>query len=419
MSDTVISVRNLGKKYRLGATVSMDTLRDHIMHAAGRLFSRSSLPAPRSTELWALKDVSFDVQQGEVLGIIGPNGAGKSTTLKILTGITEPTEGEIRMKGRVGSLLEVGTGFHQELTGRENIYMNGAILGMTRAEINAKFDEIVAFSGVEKFLDTPVKRYSSGMRVRLGFAVAAHLEPEVLIVDEVLAVGDADFQKKCVGKMKDVAGHGRTVLFVSHNMGSITNLCTSCVLMKDGTITERGSTSDVISRYLAAGEPDDAQLIPLGQRQDRSGSGVVRFTDCRVSRTPDGEHINEIFIGDPLYITLTLESNERVPVWVGVDFNDGFGAVLMHTSNRTYGLKPLTVNGAAKLVLHIPRFVFCADSYTIDIRAVYAAPVTSLADRITAASLTVLSRDMYDSGYPVGSRVYGKVHLENTWSEVT
>ena len=236
MSKTVISVRNLGKKYRLGATLSPDTLRDHIMYAASRLFGRGNgkVSRARGDEFWALKDVSFDVKQGDVLGVIGPNGAGKSTLLKILTGITEPTEGEVRLKGRVASLLEIGTGFHQELSGRENIYMNGAILGMTRAEINAKFDEIVAFAGVDRFLDTPVKRYSSGMRVRLGFAVAAHLESEILLIDEVLAVGDASFQKKCLGKMDEVAKGGRTVLFVSHNLSAVNALCGRSLLLESG-----------------------------------------------------------------------------------------------------------------------------------------------------------------------------------------
>jgi lipopolysaccharide transport system ATP-binding protein len=252
MSDTVISVRNLGKKYRLGATLSPDTLRDHIMHAAGRIFGRANGEPTRgkNDEFWALKDVSFDVKQGEVLGVIGPNGAGKSTLLKILTKITEPTEGEVRMKGRVASLLEVGTGFHQELSGRENIYMNGAILGMTRAEINAKFDEIVAFSGVEKFLDTPVKRYSSGMRVRLGFAVAAHLEPEILLIDEVLAVGDTAFQKKCLGKMNEVSKGGRTVLFISHNMDAILTLCSAVYTIDGGQISEALIPEEGVHRYM-------------------------------------------------------------------------------------------------------------------------------------------------------------------------
>ena len=216
----------------------------------------SYLPSPSTSlgddEMWALRGVSFEVKRGEILGIIGRNGAGKSTLLKILSRVTAPSRGEVRVKGRIASLLEVGTGFHPELTGRENIYLNGAILGMTKAEIKRKFDEIVDFSGVEKFLDTPVKRYSSGMYVRLAFAVAAHLEPEILIVDEVLAVGDAEFQKKCLGKMKDVAGHGRTVLFVSHNMGAVVALCGRGLLLTKGCVSYSGLIENCIQNYLIA-----------------------------------------------------------------------------------------------------------------------------------------------------------------------
>ena len=233
MTDVAIRVENLGKRYRIGtAQQRHDTLRDALMHNL-----RSTLHWPRrnghansSDTFWALKDVSFEVKRGEVVGIIGRNGAGKSTLLKVLSRITDPTEGSVDMYGRVGSLLEVGTGFHPELTGSDNIYLNGAILGMKRAEIIRKFDEIVAFAEVEKFIDTPVKHYSSGMYVRLAFAVAAHLEPEILLVDEVLAVGDAEFQKKCLGKMGQVAKEGRTVLFVSHNMGAIGSLCNTGIL---------------------------------------------------------------------------------------------------------------------------------------------------------------------------------------------
>jgi lipopolysaccharide transport system ATP-binding protein len=230
--SSVIQVQNLSKRYRIGLRENRpDTFLGQIggilrapFDNLRRLRSMSKFGADDDSIFWALKDINFEVQQGEVLGIIGHNGAGKSTLLKILSRITEPTTGEVRLKGRVSALLEVGTGFHPELTGRENIFMNGTILGMTRREINTKLDEIVDFSGVEKYLDTPVKFYSSGMKVRLGFAVAAHLEPEILIIDEVLAVGDAEFQRKCLGKMEDVASQGRTVLFVSHDMGAMSNL---------------------------------------------------------------------------------------------------------------------------------------------------------------------------------------------------
>lgn len=238
----VIEVKNISKTYAIGTAA-----KDSIIDSFRGLFK--SKTQPKST-FNALTDVSFDVDQGEVLGIVGKNGAGKSTLLKVLSRITEPTNGEIVMRGRVASLLEVGTGFHPELSGRENIFLNGSILGMTRAEIKSKFDEIVAFSGVEKFIDTPVKHYSSGMYVRLAFSVAAHLEPEILIIDEVLAVGDAEFQKKCLGKMKDVAGQGRTVLFVSHNMAAVKALCTRIIVLKEGNVITANSVDEGIGKYL-------------------------------------------------------------------------------------------------------------------------------------------------------------------------
>ncbi len=276
MPPVVIRVENLSKRYvlRHQAARSGEGLRHAIEDTvkaplrAWRRWRRGGATAaagsPTQEEFWALKEVSFEIRQGEVVGIIGRNGAGKSTLLKILSRITEPTAGRIGLKGRVASLLEVGTGFHPELTGRENIYLNGAILGMTRAEVKSKFDEIVDFAGVEKFLDTPVKRYSSGMYVRLAFAVAAHLEPEILIVDEVLAVGDAEFQKKCLGKMKDVAGHGRTVLFVSHNMGAVTTLCTSGILLSAGSI-EQSSTdiAHLVQKYQSPNSGHDLEVLPL------------------------------------------------------------------------------------------------------------------------------------------------------------
>jgi lipopolysaccharide transport system ATP-binding protein len=264
MSDTVIRVENLGKQYRIGAApVKYRTLRETIaqgamapLRAARAVFGLSEDPAQwggNTSLIWALRGVSFDVRRGQVLGIIGRNGAGKSTLLKILSRVTEPTEGQAEIRGRVGSLLEVGTGFHPELTGRENIYLNGAILGMKRAEIERKFDEIVGFSEVEQFIDTPVKRYSSGMYLRLAFAVAAHLEPEILVVDEVLAVGDAEFQRKCIGKMSDVAQEGRTVLFVSHNMSAILRLTEETIVLADGHLVHRAPTAQAIDYYMSAG----------------------------------------------------------------------------------------------------------------------------------------------------------------------
>ena len=271
MSDIVIRAEALGKRYALGASSAPGeryvALRDVIADRATRLMRSArgggKRPPAGDAAFWALKDVNFEIQRGDVVGIIGRNGAGKSTLLKILSRITEPSAGRVEINGRVASLLEVGTGFHPELTGRENIFLNGAILGMSRAEIRRKFDEIVAFAEVEQFLDTPVKRYSSGMYVRLAFAVAAHLEAEILIVDEVLAVGDAEFQKKCLGKMEEVAVSGRTVLFVSHNIGSISSVCDYGMLLKQGTVEEIGALSDVIETYKRSGRDRKAPLTEL------------------------------------------------------------------------------------------------------------------------------------------------------------
>jgi lipopolysaccharide transport system ATP-binding protein len=250
MPPVLISARGLGKRYTIGRTLPSLSLRDRLNEMARSLGRRS-----RSTEreFWALRDVSFDLHEGEVIGVIGRNGAGKSTLLKLLSEITEPTEGEANVYGRVSSLLEVGVGFHPELSGRENVFLNGAILGMSRAEIRRKFDEIVSFAEVENFIDTPVKRYSSGMYVRLAFAVAAHLEPDVLIVDEVLAVGDAAFQRKCLGKMEDISSHGRAVLVVSHNMSIVTQLCEKVICLDGGYVVDQGETAAVVGRYLSRG----------------------------------------------------------------------------------------------------------------------------------------------------------------------
>ena len=304
MSEVVISVENLSKRYLVGHQAARNekyvALRDVIVREA-RNFTRKAVDVFRGRqivqgdeveEFWALKDVSFDVKQGEVIGIIGRNGAGKSTLLKVLSRITEPSEGRVTLRGRVASLLEVGTGFHNELTGRENIFLNGAILGMTQQEVRKKFDEIVAFAEVERFLDTPVKRYSSGMYVRLAFAVAAHLDPEILVVDEVLAVGDAEFQKKCLGKMGEVSRReGRTVLFVSHNLASISELTHRALLLESGRIAEIGLTAEVVSKYLSKGRatanyvrsPDRATRAPHISRAEVVTSdlnGVHRFGEA-------------------------------------------------------------------------------------------------------------------------------------------
>lgn len=293
MSKTVIRAENLGKRYFIGRQKqeSYATLRDAVADGVKSLIKSVKNPrgaksdsSPR--EFWAIEGASFEVGQGDRVGIIGHNGAGKSTLLKILSRITEPTTGSIRIKGRVASLLEVGTGFHPELTGRENIYLNGAILGMSRAEVKLKFEEIVAFSEVEKFLDTPVKRYSSGMYVRLAFAVAAHLEPEILIVDEVLAVGDARFQKKCLGKMNEVGREGRTILFVSHNMAAIRSLCSRALLMKDGRIVKDEDIETAVGSYLSEGSRSEASIV--WDEQTAPQSPEIRFVRAYILNE-DGE----------------------------------------------------------------------------------------------------------------------------------
>lgn len=279
MSKPIIEIRGIGKLYRLGATQEKYlSVRDELVR---RLSPAARRAQSAKSEFWAIRDIAFDVQPGEAIGIIGRNGAGKSTLLKVLSQITTPTTGEITVRGRVASLLEVGTGFHPELSGRENIYLNGAILGMTRREIARKFDEIVEFAEITKFLDTPVKRYSSGMYVRLAFAVAAHLEPEILIVDEVLAVGDVEFQKKCLGKMNEVARGGRTVIFVSHNMTAVAALCQRGIYLKNGSLFLDDEVNEVIHTY--SRQADDLLADQtLADRTDRSGSGEVCFTDFRV-----------------------------------------------------------------------------------------------------------------------------------------
>jgi lipopolysaccharide transport system ATP-binding protein len=281
MSRPIISINNLGKRYILRHSVGRQriygsygfSLRSSVSDGLNRIFRPNSADLrTKTSDFWALRDVSFDVERGKVVGLVGRNGAGKSTMLKILSRIVDPTTGSIRLRGRVASLLEVGTGFHPELSGRENIYLNGAILGMKRAEIRRKFDEIVAFSEVDKFLDTPVKRYSSGMFVRLAFAVAAHLEPEILIVDEVLAVGDYAFQKKCIGKMRDVAsGDGRTVLFVSHNMGALSQLCDDGVLLENGQVTMIGPVESVVKHYMKAGGGESASAAEFTEDPAKDG----------------------------------------------------------------------------------------------------------------------------------------------------
>ena len=331
MSDIAIQFENVGKLYHLGS-VGTGTLSHDLNRWWQTKILRKEDPYLRIGEtndrahrgnsdfVWALRDINFDVKQGEVVGIIGKNGAGKSTLLKLLSRVTAPTTGVIRARGRIASLLEVGTGFHQEMTGRENIYMNGAIMGMTRAEISRKLDEIVDFSGCERYIDTPVKRYSSGMTVRLGFAVAAFLEPEILVVDDVLAVGDAEFQKKAIGKMQNVSqGEGRTVLFVSHNMASIRQLCKTGILLKNGLVEMRGNVEDVVDYYLGS-------MKSVGDF-NRIGNGGVLVRDCRLSK-------ENVTLGESLDIEVDIESHiDADIVDISFDITDELGKQIAHVSN--------------------------------------------------------------------------------------
>jgi lipopolysaccharide transport system ATP-binding protein len=363
MADFAIRVERLGKRYRLGEREVYRTLGESLTRTVAAPFRRNRRTRgkrARPEHLWALADVSFDVREGEVVGIVGANGAGKSTLLKILSRITRPTAGEARLRGRVAALLEVGTGFHLELTGRDNVYLNGGVLGMSRREVSRKFDEIVAFAGVEQFLDTPVKRYSSGMLVRLGFAVAAHLEPEILIVDEVLAVGDAEFQRKCLGKIDDVARDGRTVLFVSHNMNAVQRLCSRSIAIKLGGLARDGATRDVVAWYL--GESSPAQSgggwLDAVQLARQGGSGQVRVVGVSCG-ADDFQPYSE----GPLKVRLLLESDvERTIGSVAVMISDQLGTKLVNADSIKLG-RSIRVGGGRTVV-------------TIDIRAVHLTPGT-------------------------------------------
>lgn len=369
MSPPVIQVEGLSKRYIIGHQgTTQDGLRhvlEEIVRNPVRFLRRSRhIRQSNKEDFWALHDVSFTVGEGDVVGIMGRNGAGKSTLLKILSRITEPTMGRVRLRGRVASLLEVGTGFHNELTGRENIFLNGAILGMSRAEIKRKFDEIVAFSEVERFLDTPVKRYSSGMYVRLAFAVAAHLEPEILIVDEVLAVGDASFQRKCLGKMGEVSRGGRTVLFVSHNMAAIRSLCKSAVLLSQGRVEAAGTVSSICDKYMLGIQehaPADADL----RARARNGSYGTSLRILRVEMN-QGRSVQH---GQPFSVTITLEtltSVEDVSVNFSLTNRDGVRIYSLDSDNGGERWR-FPAGTEATVIMSVPFLHLEPDTYTIDV----------------------------------------------------
>jgi len=347
---TVVKVENLSKRYRIGMEEKIhdnlgsaiydfvkSPLRNYRKYRSLYRFDNnepgnSQNPNDDSNDIiWALRDVSFEVKEGQVLGIIGRNGAGKSTLLKILSRVTDPTGGHAEISGRVSSLLEVGTGFHPELTGRENVYLNGTILGMRKNEIDRKFDDIVAFSEVEKFLDTPVKRYSSGMRVRLAFSVAAHLEPEILIIDEVLAVGDSAFQKKCLNRMEGVAKEGRTVLFVSHNMGMVSDLCDKCILLSNGEIADIGETKEIISNYVST-EGFSGRIDLREWSVDRSGDGPMRVLYLS-TQDNNGQIRSQFAYGEPIVFNIGVSGIPDAECIIGVSIRNALGNLILHFSN--------------------------------------------------------------------------------------
>lgn len=414
MSDIAIKVEGLGKEYIIGHQKQGDLMNSF---SAGwkRLFQKSKT----KESFWALKDLNFEIRKGEAVGIIGRNGAGKSTLLKILSRITEPTKGRFEINGRVSSLLEVGTGFHPELTGRENIYLNGTILGMNRKEIKQKFDEIVAFSGVEKFLDTPVKHYSSGMKVRLAFSVAAHLEPEILIIDEVLAVGDAEFQKKCLGKMDEVSkGEGRTVIFVSHNMGAVQNLCQKGIVLERGTAKSFDKIEEALEGYLESLKSNSRQKIE--ERVDRGGNGKVRIADLILVNGRNDLPTESVSSGDEVlfkikYLAREYKGDSIKEIQIGLaifNSHEQFVTVLNNKmANFTFIDAP--VNG--ELVCKISRLPLMFGDFTVKITLLVDGEVSDRIDN--AFNFYVNQSDFYKSGVINVNNRQG-VYVDQSWNLV-
>ena len=405
MSDAII-FNNISKQYRLGLvstrTLSHDLNRWWKMNILGKedpylKIGEVNDRAHRgeSDYVWALRDIDFKVEQSDVLGIIGKNGAGKSTLLKILSKVTAPTTGTIKARGRIASLLEVGTGFHPEMTGRENIYMNGAIMGMTKAEISRKLDEIVDFSGVERYIDTPVKRYSSGMTVRLGFAIAAHLEPEILVVDEVLAVGDAEFQKKAIGKMQDVSkGEGRTVLFVSHNMTAVKNLCNNGIILENGSIAFSGSINNVINKYIL--NQENRSNLSLSTINDREGNGFLRVMDvCFLDS--ENRNKNTFNVGETLKIMISFKAKdvfyENPESRIDIGFNDLLGNRVMWLST---GIFKNRISEKDRVIFEISEILLMEGVYNLNISC--SSNGIAIDSLKNIMQLTVLFNDYYKTG---------------------
>ncbi len=411
-----IGVHHLGKSYRLGLEAQRaESFREALTNLARWPVDRFKALGEHGTEadtFWALRDVSFSAEPGEVIGLIGRNGAGKSTLLKVLSRITEPTTGVVKLRGRVASLLEVGTGFHPELSGRENIYLNGAILGMRRAEIRARFDEIVAFAEVERFLDTPVKRYSSGMYVRLAFAVAAHLEPDILIVDEVLAVGDAEFQKKCMGKMNEVAaGQGRTVLFVSHNMSSVQRLCTRGILLRQGRLCADGPIHDVVREYLGA--LSRGAETAFSDNPERSGNGAMRITGARIL-DERGQPTRRLVAGTPITIELDYENAKNVSkpnVFIDVINHLGIQATRLEMLLLDYFPTDLGRRGVIRC--RVPRVPFPPGQYRLQ-TCVFAD--SQAADVIPNAMVIDVDSSVFYSGHRTPTVSAATVMVDHEWS---
>ncbi|MCU0521888.1 MAG: ABC transporter ATP-binding protein [Anaerolineae bacterium] len=424
MPDIVIKAENLGKKYTIGHQAADGrylALRDVVMQNARSLWrvtkdlvrGKPIILGDNLEEVWALKDVSFEIRRGEAVGIIGRNGAGKSTLLKVLSRITEPSVGRVTIKGRVASLLEVGTGFHPELTGRENIYLNGAILGMTRAEIKRKFDEIVAFAEIEKFLDTPVKRFSSGMYVRLAFAVAAHLEPEILLVDEVLAVGDGAFQKKCLGKMGDVAQEGRTVLFVSHNMAAIEYLCARTVLLNTGSIVSDSPTKDSIARYMATSFDRGKQ--DLSDYSARQGSGEIRITSFAL-RDGNDNPVAIAQCGEALRIALgfvRLRNEHNLRIYVSVSCRTLMGAPVFLLHNRMAEVEFDCIPSKGAFICDIGSLNLTPSTYLLSATILVG---TDFVDILEDAFQLVVEGGNYLGGGEVPPPSFGPCVMKATWS---
>jgi len=418
MSDTIIQVENLAKKYVIAhqekGVHGYKTFRGAMTNAAKSFASVFQSPAKKEVnrnqeEFWALEDVSFEIKQGDRVGIIGRNGAGKSTLLKILSRITEPTRGSVRIRGRVASLLEVGTGFHPELTGRENIFLNGAILGMSKVEIQRKFDEIVAFAEVEKFLDTPVKRYSSGMYVRLAFAVAAHLEPELLIVDEVLAVGDAQFQKKCLGKMEDVGKEGRTVLFVSHNMATINILCQRAVWLVGGRVQIDGQAEHVTSKYLTYG------VDHAGEAVINTSNLSQKFCFKRITLFNSEGNITSVFsVQEPIKICLEYNTTKTIEgLEISFQISNYFG-VIVFCSNRSSSIPAKVPVGNHISEIEIPALFLVPGTYSVEIAA--HIPNVEFLDRHES----ILSFEIEETGSNMAiyqDANYGVVFANLIWQE--